>query len=301
MVTKRRSGRLPPLNALRAFETSGRTLNFRLAAEEMALTQGAVAQQVRYLEDVLQVRLFERLPRGLALTSGGQAYHAAVTRALDIIAQATDTLTAQAATVTISTTPSFASKWLLPRLSAFSALHPAIEVRLMAAERLATFGNDGVDLSIRHGTPPFDRMLHTDLLFPVTLFAVCSPDLLQGATPLRQPADLASHVLLHDGHDQWRPFLAALLGEPGFDTHKGPRFNQSALAIDAAIAGQGVALGDEPLVEGAIAAGKLVRPFAFSMPSSAGYYILRPAKNTSQAAETMREWLLAESAHSQGC
>ena len=261
----------------------------------MALTQGTVAQQVRYLEDVLQVRLFERLPRGLSLTSSGQAYHTAVTRALDIVAQATDALSAQAATVTISTTPSFASKWLLPRLSAFSALHPAIEVRLIAAERLATFGNDGVDLSIRHGTPPFDRMLRADFLFPVALFAVCSPDLLEGETPLRQPADLAHHVLLHDGHEQWPDFVAALLEEPGFDARKGPRFNQSALTIDAAVAGQGIALGHEPLVEVAIAAGTLVCPFAFSMASSAGYYILRPAKGTSQAAETMREWLLAES------
>lgn len=295
MAVQRRVNRLPPLNTLRSFEAAGRTLNFRLAADEMALTQGAVAQQVRYLEAVLQVKLFERLPRGLALTSAGRTYHASVTRALDVIARATDALTSKDATVTISTTPSLATKWLLPRLSDFGALHPNIEVRLLAAERLTTFKDEGVDLSIRHGAPPFDRRLQADCLFPITLFAVCSPALLDGDAPLSQPVDLANHVLLHDAHDQWPQFASALLGEPGFDTSKGPRFNQSALAIDAAVAGRGVALDSEPLVEAAMATGKLTRLFDFSMALPEGYYLLTPTKGTTPAVDTMRKWLLEQS------
>lgn len=183
----RKPGRLPPLNALRAFEVSARHLNFRAAADEIGVTQGAVAQQVRHLEDALGVALFERLPRGLALTADGFAYFADVRRALNLIGDATDRLAKRRANVTISTTPSFASRWLIPRLASFGDEHPGVDLRVIADSQFATFQGDGVDLAIRYGKPPFGKGLVTRLLFPVDIYAVCSPALL-APPPARSPA-----------------------------------------------------------------------------------------------------------------
>lgn len=291
----RKTPALPPLNALRAFEAAARNLNFRLAAEEIGVTQGAVAQQVRHLENVLSLRLFERLPRGLALTTEGHAYFSAVQRALNIIQDATEALNRRSSSLTISTTPSFASKWLIPRLSEFSESHPAVEVRIIADEKLCTFKADGVDIAIRLGKPPFGKGLVGELLFPLEIFAVGSPSLLDGPKPLTKPSDLARHVLLHDAHDLWPEFIAALKQGSRVDPTKGPRFNQSALAIDAAAAGQGIALTSEPLVERDIAAGRLRRIFDFSLALSLGYYVVYPeGLSDSGAKRAMRDWLLAQ-------
>lgn len=292
-MNTRKARFLPPLNALRAFEAAARSLNFRLAAEEIGVTQGAVAQQVRHLEDVLSLKLFERLPRGLALTADGLAYFSAVQRALNLILDATEALDHRASALTISTTPSFASKWLIPRLSEFSRSYPAVEVRIMADEKLSTFKGDGVDIAIRLGKPPFGKGLAGELLFRLDIFAVGSPSLLDGPKPLIEPADLAKHVLLHDAHDLWPEFLAALKMEKRVDAAKGPRFNQSALAIDAAAAGQGIALTSEPLVERDIAAGRLRKLFDFSLSLSLGYYLVYPEDGPdSEAKRSMRAWLL---------
>jgi LysR family glycine cleavage system transcriptional activator len=296
MIEARKTRYLPPLNALRAFEAAARHLNFRAAAEEIGVTQGAVAQQVRHLEDVLSQRLFERLPRGLALTAEGLAYFSAAQRALNIILDATEVLNRRSAALTISTTPSFASKWLIPRLSEFSRLHSAIEVRIIADEKLSTFKGDGIDIAIRLGKPPFGKGLAGELLFPLEVFAVGSPALLDGAKPLTKPSDLAKHVLLHDAHDLWPEFLAALKKGSRVDAAKGPRFNQSALAIDAAADGQGVALASEPLVERDIAAGRLRRIFDFSLSLSLGYYMVYSQESPdSEAKRAMRQWLLSRS------
>lgn len=187
-----RPSRLPPLNALRAFEVSARHLNFRAAADEIGVTQGAVAQQVRHLEDVLGLKLFERLPRGLALTHDGAAYFSDVQRALHAIADATDKLVKRRAALTISTTPSFASKWLIPRLAQFTDAHPDYDVRVIADPQIATFRHDGVDLAIRYGKPPFGKHLATHALFPLDVYAVCSPSVL---TAPASPRALAGQVL----------------------------------------------------------------------------------------------------------
>ena len=289
-MNPRRPGRLPPLNALRAFEVSARHLNFRAAADEIGVTQGAVAQQVRHLEDALGSRLFDRLPRGLALTHDGAAYFADVQRALHAIAYATDRLVRRRATLTISTTPSLASKWLIPRLAPFTDAHPDIDVRVIADPRLATFRNDGVDLAIRYGKPPFGKHLATHLLFPVDIYAVCSPSLMSAPA---SPRDLTRHVLLHDAHDLWPEFLAALPDSARIDAHKGLRFNQTSLAIDAVVAGQGIALATEPLVERDIAAGLLCRPFDFAFPLSVGFYLVYPAEcRDATHLAVMRDWLI---------
>ncbi|WP_321804189.1 transcriptional regulator GcvA [Burkholderia sp. BCC1993] len=290
-----RTRRFPPLNALRAFEAAARHLNFRLAADELGVTQGAVAQQVRHLEDVVEVQLFRRLPRGLALTREGLEYFSSVQRALQIISDATDALGQRPTVLAVSTTPSFASKWLIPRLSDFGRLHPDIEVRVIADERLASFRADGVDIAIRLSKPPFPAGLVAELLFPLDIFAVASPKLLDSDSPIRTPADLAKHALLHDAHDLWPEFIDKLGGKGRADPTKGPRFSQSLLAIDAAVAGQGIALTSEPLVERDIAEGRLRRVFDFSFPMSLGFYVVFPQANAhSEALEAMRRWLFAQ-------
>jgi LysR family glycine cleavage system transcriptional activator len=287
--------RLPPLNALRAFEAAARHLNFRVAAEEIGVTQGAVAQQVRNLEDVLGLQLFDRLPRGLALTTHGSIYFSSVQRALTIIANATEALAHRASSLTVSTTPSFASKWLIPRLATFTDAYPSIEVRVIADQQLSTFKGDGVDIAIRHGKPPFGKGLAADPLFPVDIYAVCSPSLADSRRPLRKPSDLKRHVLLHDSHDLWPEFLEALNGGEHVDPSKGPRFSQSALAIDAAISGQGIALTSEQLVERDLAAGRLCRLFDFALHLSLGYYVVYPEdRRDSETIRAMRDWLITQ-------
>ncbi|HHY6926762.1 TPA: transcriptional regulator GcvA [Burkholderia ambifaria] len=295
MPTLLRTRRFPPLNALRAFEAAARHLNFRLAADELGVTQGAVAQQVRHLEDVVEVQLFRRLPRGLALTREGLEYFSSVQRALQIISDATDALGQRPTVLAVSTTPSFASKWLIPRLADFGRLHPDIEVRVIADERLASFRADGVDIAIRLSKPPFPAGLAAELLAPLDIFAVASPKLLDSGPPIRTPADLSTHALLHDAHDLWPEFIEKLGGKGRADPTKGPRFSQSLLAIDAAVAGQGIALTSEPLVERDIAEGRLRRVFDFSFPMSLGFYVVFPQANAhSEALQAMRRWLFAQ-------
>ncbi|WP_415774326.1 transcriptional regulator GcvA [Paraburkholderia sp. J7] len=286
---------LPPLNALRAFDASARHLNFRLASEELGVTQGAVAQQVRVLEEALNLPLFARGPRGLALTTEGHTYFTAVQRALTIVADATEALNRRSTSLTISTTPSFASKWLIPRLAEFAETHPEIDVRIIADATLCNFKSDGVDIAVRLGKPPFAKGLVSDLLFPLQVFAVASPQLLKHDCPVRMIADLENYVLLHDSHDLWPEFFNALGYANGIDTLKGPRFSQSSLAIDAAIAGQGVALTSEHLVARDIAAGRLQRLFDFSLPLSLGYYVVLPQGSVRwETSQKLRTWLLAQ-------
>src|SRR6218665_2677554 len=157
--------RLPSLNGLRVFEVVTRHLNFRLAAEELGVTQGAVAQQIRGLEAELGLKLFERQPRILLLTEAGRAYVASIRRAFELISEATETLRPEPLHLTISVTPSFASKWLIPRLPDFLAAHPELDMRILASERISNFQSDAVDIAVRLGHPPFGAGLVADLLF----------------------------------------------------------------------------------------------------------------------------------------
>lgn len=284
--------KLPPLNSLKAFEMSGRHLNFRLAAEELCVTQGAVAQQVRALEEFLKIKLFERHARGLALTNEGRKYLPPVRRAFDMIADATSKLSPQDTVVTISSTPSFATRWLVPRLGALAQDHPEIQVRLDASNTLANFQTDGVDIAIRQGRPPFGPGLVAEPLFAAELIAVCHPDLANGPNPIGSPADLLNHVLLDDTHGQWPLFLEAALGElPGSDI-KTMAFSQTSLGIDAAIAGQGVVLANREFVEKDLQANRLCQPVLNSTETEEGYHVVAPRnpRNPSIVA-IMRDWL----------
>ncbi len=285
---------IPPLNALRAFEAAGRFLNFRAAAEDIGVTQGAVAQQVRMLEARLGVRLFERLPKGLAFTAAGRGYHARIAEAFAAIREATGTLLPEAGKVTISVTPSLAAKWLIPNLPAFTTAHPDIDLRILATEATSSFQTDGVDLAIRLGNPPFGASLDAWLLFLNEVVAVAAPSLLPDNAPVT-PERLAGLTRLHTSHDTWPAFLSLLgLRDKG---GRGLRFSQVALAIDAALAGQGVVLASRFLVAPDLAAGRLVQVVPDVLHGAADFHLLSPrgARRTDSVALVV-EWLLERAA-----
>ncbi|UOA30884.1 Glycine cleavage system transcriptional activator [Sulfitobacter sp. DSM 110093] len=282
---------LPPLNGLRAFAAAGRHMNFRAAAEELGVTQGAVAQQVRGLEDHLGLRLFLREPRGLAFTEEGRAFHASVSRAFEQLLEATDALRIAPARVTVSVTPTFASKWLIPRLSDFTDAHPGIDLRITATDRVASFHADGIDLAVRQARPPFGASLRADLLFAQEVVAVCSPNLQASGDPLKA-ADVSCLTLLHDTHDLWPRFTQEAFGHTAKPA-RALRFNQTTLSLDAALAGQGVALASRFLVQRDLDAGRLVCPFAHVLEGGLDFYLLTPRQGVSSAAIIVRDWLCA--------
>lgn len=280
--------KLPPLNALRAFEVAGRRLNFRAAAEELGVTQGAVAQQVRGLEAHIGQPLFHRLPRGLALTPQGALYLAEVTRAFDALGEATARLLRRPETVTISVPPTFAGRMLIPRLPELQAACPEVELRTVATEALSDFDRDGVDIAVRMTRPPFPVSLEARLLFRQTLIAVASPNLV-GDLPLPLAAErLADFPLLHDAHDHWRVFLDGV-------SAGGPSFNQTTLALDAAMAGQGIALACRAYVSADLKAGRLVQVSQRIITVAPDFYLVRKrAQPPRSAVDMVWNWCAAE-------
>ncbi|MGB5212831.1 MAG: LysR substrate-binding domain-containing protein [Anderseniella sp.] len=288
--------RLPPLNALKAFEASGRHLNFRLAAEEIGVTQGAVAQHVRALEADFQVKLFDRLARGLALTEEGRKYHAPVQRAFELIGEATNELRPQQGVVTISVTPSFATKWLVPRLAQFTNANPDLNVQIVASPELANFQDDGIDLAVRQGRAPKGSGLVSAALFPAEFYAVCSPALLEGDHPLLTPEDLDHYTLLLDGHGLWPLFIEKVLTGKPAPKYRTIKFSQTAHAVDAALAGQGVALVSDLFAADEITAGRLVRPFPQTVHKDLGFFIVAPRKSRNAVSvRRMWDWLIEQS------
>ena len=281
--------RLPPLNALRAFEVAGRKLSFRAAADELGVTQGAVAQQIRLLEEHLGLALFKRQPRGVALTPQGAVYLAGVGRAFDTLSEATGQLLRRADTVTISVTPTFATKLLIPRLAELGAAVPGVELRTLASEVIADFDRDGVDIAVRLTRPPFPSTLEARLLFRQDLVAVASPHLVGGMPLPLDAARLRGLPLLHDAHDHWPIFLQATGKLPG------AVFNQTTLALDAALAGQGVAIVARAVVMADIAAGRLLQVAQSSQTTGLDYYLVR--KRGAAPAKTLDavwNWCLAQ-------
>ena len=288
--------RLPPLNALRAFEAAARHLSFTRAAEELHVTQAAVSHQVKALEERLGAPLFVRRNRGLFLTGAGEAYFPAIMDALDAMAAATERLLARDSSpvLTLSVLPSFAARWLLPRLDRFRRAHPEIDIRLDPTSRNVDFAREDVDVGIRMGSGNYPG-LHSLFLMGDDVFPVCSPALRQGAHPLRRPEDLAHHTLLHDeGHGDWEVWLK-LIGVEGVDYTRGPIFTDSSLLTEAAVQGHGVALGRRALVGDLLAAGRLVKPFDVALPHRYAYYAVCPETRLRQPNVTaFLQWLDAE-------
>ena len=293
--------RLPPLNALRAFESAARHLNFSRAADELSVTPGAVSQQIQNLEDYVGVALFKRTPKGLLLTDPAQTALPALREAFDRLAEAASMLTAavDGRRLTVSVAPSFAAKWLVPRLGRFEALHPQVDVWISAGMELIDFNSGEVDLAIRYGSGRYPGLEVTRLM-QETVIPVASPELIE-RLPLADLTDLAQHVLLHDGSPDadescpdWTMWLAAR-GVRGVDGARGPRFNQSSLVIEAAIGGRGVALAKRALAQADLDAGRLVAPFQIATAVDFAYYLVHPkAKGRLPQVKAFSAWLKAE-------
>ncbi len=301
------SRRLPPLNALRAFEASARHLSFKRAGAELNVTPAAISQQVKALEDFCGQPLFRRMTRAIALTDAGRAALPLLTEGFDRLDEAAERMRfdVEDELLTVSVPPSFGAKWLIPRLSHFRAAHPDLDVRIDATDMLADFAPGGAHLAIRYGRGDYPGLEVTCLL-EETVFPVCSPKLLEGGPPLTEPPDLARHTLLHiewtklrDTSPSWEMWLRAA-GVDGVDASRGLRFSAEVLAVEAAIAGQGVALTTSALVGDDLGSGRLVRPFA---PPAGGertafcYYLVYPERHRrNRKLQAFRDWAIAEAA-----
>ncbi len=284
--------RTPPLNSLRIFDAAARHLNFRLAAEELNVTQGAVAQQVRRLESDLGLKLFHRQARGLALTEAGLDYSQPIRKALRLVEDATAKLYPENLRIRISVPPSFASKWLVPRLNSFTHAHPSIDVQALASEEIADFKTDAVDLAIRQGQPPFSKGLSAQLLAPLDLCAVCSPGYAEQTGQITRIADFTTRKLIDDSHNHWD----VLLEDAGLKrSSHAMQFNQTALAMSAAANSQGIALVPQLLAEMELAQGTLVEIWRKTPADRRGYYIVYPnGQKANPARQAMIDWLLSE-------
>ena len=292
---------LPPLNALRAFESAGRHLSFTKAAAELNVTPAAISHQVKALEVLLEVPLFRRLTRALRLTDAGQAALPTLSQGFDKLAQGAEQMRSHcdSGVLTISVSPSFGAMWLVPRLERFRRRHPDIEIRIDGTDRRVDLARDNTDVAVRYG-PGGYHGVRSDWLFGQANTPVCSPALLSGEHPLSQPDDLRHHTLLHidwkDAEASWRMWLLAA-GLHDIDPTRGPCFSEENMAVQAAIDGHGVALVGDMLVADDLAAGRLVRPFdpSLSTPLTFSYYLLS-AKDSTEPPKVaaFRDWLLEE-------
>ncbi|AOO83573.1 transcriptional regulator GcvA [Bosea vaviloviae] len=296
---------LPPLTSLRAFEAAARHLNYERAGDELAVTASAVGQQVKTLETWLRRPLFVRLPsKGIALTGIGQRYAASISQLLDQLDEATArALRPDVSNVlTVSTMPSFALSWLIPRLGSLKQRHPELEVRISVSLHLTDFAREDVDVAVRYG-PGGYQGLHSELLMAESFFPVCNAALLNDpARPLRQPSDLRHHTLLHEhvegipDYVTWPKWLA-FVGVHDIDAMHGPRFSHTFLALQAAASGQGIALATSALIGDYLDAGRLVRPFPQQLQSSFQYYVVCPEASAERPAiAAFRSWIREEAA-----
>jgi LysR family glycine cleavage system transcriptional activator len=291
---------LPPLELLPAFEAAARLLSFTKAAEELSLTQSAVSRQIQALEENLGTRLFERRTRALLLTDNGQRYYQVVQELLRDLDDSTQKLrgVASARTVTVTTTPGFASLWLIPRLNGYLQTHPGVDVRISATYDTVNLEQAGLDLAIRYA--PDEEMGGERALFEEAVIPVCSPALAADpARPLREPADLHAHVLLHsdDAKYSWMEWNLWLHvhGLREFKPAGMLQFNQYDQLIQAAVNGQGVALGRLPLIKRMLRDKHLVTPFKKSVVSSRGYFLVRSARAAGKKdVAEFEAWLLDE-------
>ena len=290
--------RLPPLNALKAFEAAARHESFTRAAEELCVTQGAVSHQVKALETELGLKLFVRERQRLIITEQGREYLAVLRDALDRIALGTERLKQRQSSgvLTVSTSPDFAAKWLVNRLGRLSEAHPEIDLRVSATMHHVDFAREDVDVAVRHGDGDWPG-LDAVRLSPEQLFAVCSPKLMSGPRAIRVPADILKHPLLHiDDRKDWARWLEAA-DLAAADALHGPVLNRASMIIDAAVDGQGVALARTTLAAWDLINGRLVRPFPIALQLPKTYWVLCPKATASlPKIVAFRDWLLGEAA-----
>jgi LysR family glycine cleavage system transcriptional activator len=293
--------RLPPLNSLRAFEVVSRHASFRAAAEELHVTAAAVSQQVKTLEDHLGRKLLRRHSGGYSLTADALAGLKHLRDGFEQLSSAVAAMSSGGQRVlTVSAAPSLAAEWLVPRLHRLRDQYPDLDVLLHASVELVDLEHSRVDLGIRYGSGSYPGMT-CERLFDDEIFPVYSPRLLKGRTRIRKPGDLRGQPLIHtdwtpdSGHwPGWTDWVRAA-GVTGVNVAKGLRFSDGGLALQAAVSGQGIALGSKALVLEHLAAKRLVRPFELSLVPDFGYYVVcSKARADEPDLVAFRRWLLAE-------
>jgi LysR family glycine cleavage system transcriptional activator len=297
--------RLPPLNSLRAFERVGRHLSFSKAADELNVTPGAISQQIRTLEEFLDIKLFKRRNRTIVLTEAGQVCLPLITDGFSSLSEAVQSVRQLNGDgpLTISAAPTFVSKWLIPRLCKFHVLHPDIDVRIDASTRLVDLMYDDIDVGIRFGTGEFPE-LESIYLYSFDLIPVCSPELIDQGKGLHQLTDLIHQTLLHGEFDEFDPswpdwtMWLATASVTGVDSTRGIFFNQNEMMMEAALEGQGIALVSSVAAANDIKAGRLVQPFETRLPVRLSYhFVTSKQKSASKKVVAFRQWLLTESAY----
>ena len=295
--------RLPPLQSLRAFDAAARHLSFTKAAEELFVTQGAISQQVRQLEEYLGFKLFHRLPRQIYLTEEGAQLVHATTAGFSRISDEIERLmlVEEAGVVTVSVLQSFAVKWLVPRLGYFREAYPDIDVRIHADDRMVDLRTEGIDLAVRFGSGKYPN-LNCEMLMRDESFPVCSPAYLANSPALNMPRDIAGHQLLHDAtaimdhpHAADWEFWLDGVGVSGVDVSRGLRFNSGDMVIQAALMGQGLGMARTSLAALDLKAGNLVRPFPQTVASNGAYYLVYPEEHLRRPrVQAFVNWLKGE-------
>ena len=289
--------RMPPLNALKAFEAAARLLSFTAASAELNVTQAAISHQVRTLETYLGLALFNRAHQRLSLTNAGKSYLPMLTKSFDLISQGYKEIITDRKSfrLNIKAPSSFSVQWLLPRIANYQQQHPSIDVHLSAQDNDINFFPEAFDIEIQYFLEPCTNS-HSTLLFAEEIFPVCSPKLLAGPQPLLQPSDLAKHRLLHINFypEDWAMWLDHA-GVSHINAELGHRFDQSMLTLKAAKHGAGIALGRSPIVNQKLANGTLVEPFNIRLPSQGGYWLTTKSDlATCPHVADFKDWLLQE-------
>ena len=287
------AARFPPLGTLRSFRAAAHCLSFTVAADELNVTQAAISHQIKSLEEFLQLSLFIRGNRSLTLSEAGSRLLPYVDQMFNLLEQGLQQVrtTCSDSSLTVTLLPSFASRWLVPRLGLFLKSNPEVDFRLAPSRGLTNFQTEDIDLAIRYGSGNYPGLTSIHLM-DEDIFPVCSPGLMSGKHPLNKPGDLKHHVLLHDdGHGDWRKWLVAAEAN-NVDPSKGPVYTDSAMAVQSALEGDGVALARSQLVRDDIAKGRLVKPFDISQPSNFSYFIVYPEeKPVTSAMQSFIGWI----------
>ena len=290
--------RLPPLSSLRLFEAAGRLRSFKLAAAELNLTPSAVSHGIVGLEASLGVELFVREPRGLSLTAAGTDYLSYVSEAFALLAVGTQRLPSQrGGTISVSCAPTFASRWLLPRLGEFRKRNPQADVAVDTSRRQVGFPVDGFDFAIRMSRVPAAGTAWTRL-FGEQLLPVCTPAYRQTLLGAENEVDLRRATLIHvePASEDWQAWLDSA-GVTDIDVGKGLRFDTIELAFAAAAGGLGVAIGRRPLIDPELAGGVLVAASAYARTAETAYWLVAP-EGVERRRELIafKEWLIEETA-----